>query len=159
MALNVGQRAPDFTLPACDGERVEPFQLSQHLGRGPMVLAFFPLAFTPVCTNEMCHFRDSMSSFNDLKTQVYGISVDSPYALNAFIEAHNLSFKLLSDFNKQVSAQYGVLHERLGNLNGVSKRSVFILDNDGIVRYRWVSEDPRVMPSFPEIQQALQKLQ
>ncbi len=158
MSVSVGQKAPDFTVPSSDGKKVEPFQLSKHLGQEHIVLAFFPLAFTSVCTKEMCHFRDSMALFNNLKTQVYGISVDSPYALNVFIKSEGLKFKLLSDFNKEVSRAYGVLHEKLGTLNGVSKRSIFVLDKTGVVRYRWVSEDPGVMPNFGEIQQALEQL-
>ena len=159
MSVNIGQKAPDFTLPASDGDKVEPFQLSKNLGSSNIVLAFFPLAFASGCTNEMCQFRDSMSQFNSVKAQVYGISVDSPYALNAFIKAQGLTFKLLSDFNKEVSRTYGVLHEKLGTLVGVSKRSIFVLDPSGSVRYRWVSDDPKVMPNFDEIQQTLQKLQ
>lgn len=158
MSVNIGQEAPDFTLPGCDGEKVEPFQLSKNLGKEKIVLAFFPLAFSSICTNEMCQFRDSMSQFQNVKAKVYGISVDSPHALNAFIKAHGLKFKLLSDFNKEVSATYGVLHEKLGSLNGVSKRSVFVLDPSGVVRYRWVTDDPKVLPNLPEIEQALQKL-
>jgi len=158
MSVTVGQKAPDFTVPSSDGEKVEPFQLSKNLGQGNMVLAFFPLAFTPVCTSEMCQFRDSLSQLNSVKAQVYGISVDSPYALNAFIKAHNLKFKLLSDFNKEVSRTYGVLHEKLGTFVGVSKRSIFVLDPSGVIRYRWVTEDPKVMPNFAEIQQVLEKV-
>lgn len=158
MSVNIGQKAPDFTVPSSNGEKVEPFQLSKHLGQEHIVLAFFPLAFTSVCTKEMCHFRDSMTLFNNLKAQVYGISVDSPYTLNMFIKSEGLTFKLLSDFNKEVSRAYGALHEKLGTLNGVSKRSIFVLDKTGVVRYRWVSEDPGVMPNFEEIQQALEQL-
>ena len=159
MSVNMGQKAPDFTLPGCDGEKIEPFQLRKNLGKDSIVLAFFPFAFSSVCTNEMCQFRDSLSQFNSVKVQVYGISVDSPFTLNAFIKAHGLKFKLLSDFNKEVSITYGVLHEKLGSLNGVSKRSVFGLDPSGVVRYRWVTEDPKVLPNLPEIEQVLQKLQ
>jgi peroxiredoxin len=159
MSVTVGQQAPDFTIPSSDGEKVEPFQLSKNLGHENIVLAFFPLAFTSVCTNEMCQFRDSMRQLNSAKAHIYGISVDSPYALNAFIKAQHLTFKLLSDFNKEVSRMYGVLHEKLGTLMGVSKRSIFLLDQQGVVRYRWVTEDPKVMPNFTEIQQELEKLQ
>lgn len=159
MPMDVGRKAPDFDALRADGQNVEPFRLSDHLGEGPLVLAFFPLAFTSVCTNEMCTFRNSMSQFNELEAQVYGISVDSPFALNAFIEEHALTFPLLSDFNREVSRKFDVLHEDLMGLRGVAKRSVFVLDGEGVVRYRWVSEDPGVLPDFDEIKEALRALQ
>ena len=154
---NLGETAPDFTLPLCDGENVGKFPLSEHLGKN-VVLAFFPLAFTSVCTREMCTFSDRLNLFSGLNAEVYGISVDSPFALNAFIKAHQLKIPLLSDFNREVSRQYDVLHEELMGLKGVSKRSVFVLDKDGVVRYRWVSEDPGKMPDFDEIRTALDGL-
>ncbi len=158
MAIELNQKASDFTTKACDGEKVEDFTLSKELGKENIVLAFFPLAFSPVCTNEMCSFRDSLAQFNSLKARVYGISVDSPFTLNAFIKANNLTFKLLTDFNKEISRAYGVLHEDLMGLKGVSKRSVFVLDKNGIVRYRWVSDDPRQLPDLEAIRTALQGL-
>ncbi len=158
MAIELGQKAPDFTLPCCDGTKAESLTLSKELGKENIVLAFFPLAFSPVCTDELCQFRDGLSQFNKLNAKVFGISVDSPFANNAFIKAHNLSFKLLSDFNKDVSRLYGVLHEDLRGLKGVSKRSIFVIDKKGIVRYKWVSEDPTKMPDQDEIMRALERL-
>lgn len=158
MAAELNQKAPDFTTKACDGERIEDFTLSKELGKENIVLAFFPLAFSPVCTNEMCSFRDSLAQLNSLKARVYGISVDSPFSLNAFIKANDLKFRILTDFNKEISRSYGVLHEELMGLKGVAKRSVFILDKNGIVRYKWVSDDPRQLPDLGAIQQALQGL-
>lgn len=158
MALKLNQKAPDFTTKACDGEKIEEFTLSKELGKENVVLAFFPLAFSPVCTTEMCSFRDSLARFNSLKARVYGISVDSPFTLNAFIKANNLKFKLLTDFNKEISRAYGVLHEDLMGLKGVSKRSVFVLDKNGVVRYQWVSDDPRQLPDFEAIRTTLQGL-
>jgi peroxiredoxin len=156
MTIELGRKAPDFTLPCCDGERVETFQLNRNLGSEKIILAFFPLAFTPVCTDEMCQLSDELARFQQLSAKVYGISVDSPFALNAFIKAHDLKIKLLSDFNREVSHLFGVLHEELMGLRGIAKRSVFVLDKDGTVRYRWVSDDPGVMPDLNEIHQALQ---
>lgn len=158
MSIEVGHQAPDFTLPLCDGENVGTFTLSEHLGRGPLVLAFFPLAFTPVCTDELCQLSSEFDKFSQMNAQVYGISVDSPFTLNAFINANRLKIKLLSDFNKDVSAKYAVLHEELKGLRGVAKRSVFVLDREGVVRYKWVSEDPSVLPNFAEIEGALQQI-
>lgn len=158
MAVEVGQRAPDFTLPLCDGRSIGTFTLSEHLGKGPLVLAFFPLAFSPVCTDELCQLSDGFDKFEQLNAEVYGISVDSPFALNAFINAHKLKLKLLSDFNKEVARTYGVLHEELRGLKGVAKRSVFVLDKEGVVRYRWVTDDPTVMPNFAEVEGALRQM-
>lgn len=158
MSVQLNHKAPDFTTKACDGEKIEDFTLSKELGKENIVLAFFPLAFSPVCTTEMCSFRDSIAQFNSLKARVFGISVDSPFTLNAFIKANNLQFKLLTDFNKEISRAYGVLHEDLMGLKGVAKRSVFVLDKNGVVRYRWVSDDPRQLPDFEAIRTALQGL-
>ncbi len=158
MPTELHQKAPDFTTKACDGEKIEDFTLSTELGKENIVLAFFPLAFSPVCTNEMCSFRDSLSQFHALKARVYGVSVDSPFVLNAFVKANGLKFKLLTDFNKEISRSYGVLHEDLMGLKGVSKRSVFVLDKNGIVSFQWVSDDPRQLPDFGAITQILRRL-
>jgi peroxiredoxin len=106
----------------------------------------------------MCSFRDNLSQLSSLKARVYGISVDSPFVLNAFIKAHDLKFKLLTDFNREISRAYGVLHEDLMGLKGVSKRSVFVIDKQGVVRYKWVSEDPRQLPDLAAIRGALEGL-
>ncbi len=159
MTIELGQKAPDFTAPACDGSQVQPMTLSKELGKENVVLAFFPLAFSSVCTEELCQFRDGLAEFNKLKAKVFGISVDSPFVQNAFIKANGFKFKLVSDFNKEIMQKYGVMHEMLGTLRGVAQRSVFVLDKQGIVRYRWISEDPKVKPSQQEIINALQKLQ
>lgn len=156
--MELNRKVPDFTSKAGDGERVEDFTLSKELGQEHIVLAFFPLAFTSVCTNEMCQFRDQMEQFHSLKARVYGISVDSPFALNAFIKAHALKFKLLTDFNKEISRAYGVLYEDLMGLKGVSKRSVFVIDKNGLLRYKWVSEIPKELPNFIEIKRVLEEL-
>ncbi|MFN4218548.1 MAG: peroxiredoxin [Candidatus Bipolaricaulia bacterium] len=158
MAAELNHKAPDFTTKVCDGEKIEDFTLSKELGKENIVLAFFPLAFSPVCTTEMCSFRDSLAQFNSLQARVYGISVDSPFTLNAFIKAHNLKFKLLTDFNKEISRAYGALYEDLMGLKGVAKRSVFVIDKNGLVRYRWVSEDPRQLPDLGAIRKALEGL-
>lgn len=158
MAAELNHKAPDFTTKVCDGEKIEDFTLSKQLGKENIVLAFFPLAFSPVCTTEMCSFRDSLAQLNSLKARVYGISVDSPFTLNAFIKANDLKFKLLTDFNREISRAYGVLHDELMGLKGVAKRSVFVIDKNGIVRYRWVSDDPRQLPDLGAIRQALEGL-
>ena len=140
----VGDPAPDFTVPMAGGDAyddVEPFTLSEAVPDGPVVLAFFPAAFTGGCTEELCTFRDELASFESLDAQVYGISVDLPPALNVFSMEQELTFPLLSDFDKHVVEAYDVELEGLYGLSGVAQRSVFVVDTDGVVRYRWVRED------------------
>lgn len=158
MALEVGEKAPGFAVPIADGESIGSFRLEDNLGKGAIILAFFPLAFSPGCTGELCGFRDQWSQFQALDSRIYGISVDSPFALNAFVREHGLPFPLLSDFNREVSRSFGVLHEELQGLRAISKRSVFVLDHEGVIRYRWVSDDPSAMPEHEEIRQALRSL-
>lgn len=158
MAVAVGQKAPDFTLPASDGKAVGKFTLSDAVHKGPVVLAFFPLAFTSVCRDELCEFRDGLDRFSALKAQVVGLSVDSPFALNAFSQAEGLTFPLLSDFNKEITTQYGVLYKDLMGFKGVAQRSVFVVDSGGVVRYRWVSENPKNKPDLGEVAAALEAL-
>jgi peroxiredoxin len=153
--VDVGDKAPDFILPDID---LKKQSLKDYVGKKKIVLAFFPLAFSPVCTNEMCSFRDSEQQLNSLDAQVIGISVDSPFTLKAFAEQHGFKFPSLSDFNREVSKRYGVLHEEILGLRGVSKRSVFIIDKDGVVRYKWVSEDPTKQPDYSAVKEALSKL-
>jgi peroxiredoxin len=152
----VGKKAPDFTLP--DTER-KPRKLSEFLGK-KLVLAFFPGAFTSVCTKEMCTFRDSMARLNQLKAQVVGISVNDPFSNKGFAEKNMLTFLLLSDYNRDVIRLYGIELKDFAGLKGysVAKRSVFILDKEGIVRYRWVSENPGIEPKYKEIEQALEQI-
>lgn len=140
----VGDPAPDFTVPMAGGDAyddIEPFTLSEAFLEGPVVLAFFPAAFTGGCTEELCTFRDELGSFDALDAQVYGISVDLPPALNVFSMEQELTFPLLSDFDKDVVEAYDVELEGLYGLSGVAQRSVFVVDTDGVVRYRWIRED------------------
>lgn len=158
MPLSVGSKAPDFTLPSSDGQQVGKVTLSELTGTDNIVLAFFPLAFTPVCREELCEFKDQLGQFNQLNAKVFGISVDSPFSLNAFSKVEGLNFPLLSDFNKEVSNAYGVLYDTLLDFKGVAKRSVFVIDKDGLIQYRWVSEDPKVKPDLNEITDVLKRL-
>src|SRR5689334_19070630 len=130
MAVDVGSTAPDFTLTNQDRQAVT---LSAQRGR-PVVLAFFPAAFSSVCTKELCTFRDSLAKLNAAQAQVYGISVDTFFTLKAFHDAQHLDFPLLSDFNKDVIRQYGVFNEDMIGLKGIAKRAVFVLDKNGVVR-------------------------
>ena len=151
MSVDVGTPAPDFTLTS--HERT-PIVLSSLRGR-PVVLAFFPAAFSGTCTKELCTFRDSLASLNEANAQVLGISVDTPFALKAFHDAERLPFPLLSDFNKQIIREYGVFNEDMIGLKGIAKRAVFVLDRNGIVRYRQVLDDARNEPDYGQVQAAL----
>jgi peroxiredoxin len=153
MALKTGSKAPEFTL--FDTEK-KPRPLSEFRGKN-VVLAFFPGAFTGVCTKELCTFRDAMSNFNNLNAQVVGVSVDSPFANKAFAAQNNLQFPLLSDYSRGVSKQYGGVHEDFAGMKGysASKRAVFIVDANGNVKYAWVSENPGVEPDYEAVTQAL----
>ncbi len=150
--MNVGDRAPDFELPSTEGGKV---RLKKELGKGNILLLFYPFAFSPVCTQEMCSIRDGMTEFTAIEARVIGISVDSPYAQKAWVQQLNLNFPLLSDFNKEVSEAYGVLYEDLGGFKGVAKRSAFVLDREGSVLYEWVSEDPEKLPDLEAIRKVL----
>jgi peroxiredoxin len=151
MSVDVGSKAPDFTLTNQDRQ---PVTLSQQRGK-PVVLAFFPAAFSSVCTKELCTFRDSLARLNAVKAQVYGISVDTFFTLKAFQEQQGLTFPLLSDFNKQAIRDYGVFNDDMIGLKGIAKRAVFVLDKDGIVRHREVLEDARNEPNYEKVFAAL----
>jgi peroxiredoxin len=153
--LKIGDKAPDFELPVAMDKA---WKLSDNIGGENIVLLFFPFAFSPPCTDEMCSVRDGISEFKGLNATVVGISVDHPFVLNKWKEELNLPYPLLSDFNKTVGPAYGAFHEELGPLKGVNKRSAFVIDTTGVIRYTWVSEDPLKMPDIAGIKQALEKL-
>ncbi|MHC4219696.1 MAG: redoxin domain-containing protein [Planctomycetota bacterium] len=152
MAVQKGDPAPPIKLPAKFGEEVEA-----RIGHDKVVLLFFPLAFSPVCTDEMCHMRDTWTQWEGLDAQVLGISVDSPFVTDRFRADQNIPFPILSDFNKNAAANYGVLYEDLKGLKGVAKRSAFVIGSDGKVAYSWVTEDPTVQVPFEELKAALEK--
>ncbi len=154
-ALNVGDKAPDFSLFNTAKQSVTLSELKGH----NVVLLFFPLAFTSTCTAELCGVRDDISNYSKLDAKVYGISVDSPFSLGKFKEEQGLNFDLLSDFNKAVSADYGSLYESfvLG-MNGVSKRSAFLIDKEGVIRYAEVLESAGDIPNLEAVKQVLASL-
>lgn len=152
MTVRTGDKAPGFKLPAKPGEEVD---VASMIGREKVVLLFFPLAFSSVCTDEMCHMRDNWNQFSNLNARVFGISVDSPFVTDRFREQERIPFPILSDFNKDVARSYGVLHEDLFGLKGVAKRSAFVIGEDGTVKYAWVTDDPGVQVNFDEIAAAL----
>jgi len=152
----VGDKAPDFTLTDTE---MKPRSLKEFSGQ-KVVLAFFIGAFTSTCTKEVCEFRDSMARLVDLKAQVIGISVNDPFSNKEFREKNRLMFPILSDYNREAIRTYGLESFNFAGLVGytVAKRSIFILDQMGIVRYVWVSEDPSVEPNYQEILKALEEI-
>jgi len=154
--VEVGTKAPDFTLVNQDMEKVS---LRDFKGKN-VVLAFYPGAFTGTCTKEMCNIRDKIAKLEDLETQILGISVNDPFSNKAFHEENVLNFPLLCDYNRNTVKLYGVYHENFAGLEGYTsaKRSVFILDSDGVVRFKWVTENPGVEPNYEEIKLELSKI-
>lgn len=155
MAVAVGSKAPDFTLVNQDREKVT---LSQELGKGPVVVAFFPGAFSGTCTKELCNFRDTMSNMTKLDAQVLGISTDTFFALKAWDDQQKFGFPLLSDYNKEVIDQYGVVNPDMIGLKNIAKRAVFVIDKDGVVRYREVLDDARNEPDYTKLNEALRTI-
>lgn len=152
MSIQTGDSAPGFALPSKPGEMVD---IGEFIGRDKIVLLFFPLAFSSVCTEEMCYFRDHWTEWEPLNARVFGICVDSPFVTEKFRQEENIPFPILSDFNREVSALYGALHEELRGLKGVTKRAAFVIAEDGIITYAWVSEDPSVQVNFEEVKAAV----
>ena len=153
--IQVGQQAPDFTLYDSDKQKVS---LSDYKGKNVLLL-FYPQAFTGTCTKELCSTRDNIALYNQANAQVFGISVDSIFTLAKFKEEQHLNFPLLSDFNKTTSAAYGSLYDTfVFDMHGVSKRSAFVLDKEGVVRYAEVLEAATDLPDFTAIQKTLSEL-
>jgi peroxiredoxin len=155
MSVDVGAKAPDFTLPNQDRESVT---LSDKLKNGPVVLAFFPAAFSSVCQQEMCTFRDSVSDLNKSSAQVLGVSTDTFFALKAWGDSQKLNFPLLSDYNKDVIRKYGVVNPDMIGLKDISKRAVFVIDRDGVVKHREVLDDARNQPDYDKVKESLAAL-
>lgn len=157
MSIEVGSKAPDFKLFNSDKE---PVTLSDTQGKKNVLLLFFPMAFTGVCTAELCSVRDDIGKYDNETTQVYGISVDSVFTLENFKAQQNYNYPLLSDFNKEVSTAYGCIYESFTgmDLKGVSKRSAFIIDREGVVQYAEVLESAGDVPNFSAIDEKLAAL-
>ncbi len=156
MAAEVGQAAPEFNL--YDSGKQER-KLSDSKGKN-VVLAFFPGAFTGVCTTELCTFRDRFDSFNSMNAEVFGISVDAIFSLKAFSDANNLNFPLLSDYKREAGAAYGVALPNFAGMDGytASERAVFVIDKEGVIRFKWVGENPGKEPDYDEIQRQVDQL-
>ena len=153
--MQVGDTAPAFTAPLATGDDIETFDLETALEDGPVVLAFFPGAFTSVCSHELTTFRDRLDDLEASGAQLYGVSVDSPFSLDAFHEELDLNFPLISDANNELVHEYGVAMDfaELGVRN-VAKRAIFVVDEDRTVDFVWVSDDPGVEPDYDAVETA-----
>jgi len=152
----VGSKAPDFTLPDPD---LTMKSLQDYRGK-KVVLAFFPAAMSPVCTKEMCSFRDSFQELSSGGAQVVAVSIDGPFANKQFTAMHNLNFPVLSDYTRDAIKKYGVVMQDLLHVKqyNAAKRSVFVIDPNGTVKYKWVSDNPLIEPNYEEIKQVIRTI-
>ena len=155
MAVEIGSKAPDFTLVNQDRE---PVNLRNELAKGPVVLSFMPGAFSGTCTKEICTLRDTMGGGKNVNANVLGITTDTFFALKAWHDQQRPGFPLLSDYNKDVIRAYGVVNPDMIGLKDIAKRSVFVIDQTGIVRYREVLEDARHEPDYAKLNEAVAKV-
>ena len=163
MALSIGTKAPDFALSSKGSEGIRLIRLSDNFGKRNTVLLFFPMAFTSVCTTEMCQTSGELNVYTKLDAAVYGISGDSPFALEAWAAKEGIGVPLLSDYDHSVAKDYDVYYEsfwpdRNLPMAGVPKRSAFIIDGQGIIQYSQSSDDPRQLPNFDAIKAKLSEL-
>jgi glutaredoxin-dependent peroxiredoxin len=159
MSVKVGSAAPDFSLRNTNGDLVT---LSNFKGKSNVVLLFFPAVGTGVCEKELCSTRDSMKDYEDLDAQVLAISVDGPFSQKLWVDRHHFNFPLLSDFNKEVSQKYDAFYDLwlpgVWDLKGISKRSAFVIDKNGVVQYAEVLENPGEEPNYDAVKETLKKL-
>ncbi|MFO1500315.1 MAG: redoxin domain-containing protein [Verrucomicrobiota bacterium] len=164
MAITVGSKAPDFELSTKTAEGPKKVKLSNNFGKKNTVLLFFPMAYTSVCTKEMCDVSQGLNGYSSLNAEVYGISGDNPFAQEAWAQKEGIKVTLLSDYEHKVTQAYGVAYDsflpqiNLG-MGGVPKRSAFVIDKQGVVRYAEFSDDPKQLPNFDGIKSALSKAQ
>ncbi len=163
MPLAVGNKAPDFTLPTKTADGPKQIKLSDNFGKKNTVLLFFPMAFTGVCTTEMCDVTQGLNAYRDLNAEVYGISGDNPFAQEAWAQKENIGVTLLSDYEHKVAKEYGVAYNSfLPQMNlgmaGVAKRSAFIIDKNGVIQYTESSDDAKQLPNFDKIKAKLAEL-
>ena len=158
MPLKTGTSAPDFTLKTKTAKGLEDVKLSDSFGKENVVLLFFPFAFTGVCTAEMCDISGGVSAYSDLNAKVYGISVDSPFALEAWSQKESIGIKLLSDLNKTVTKAYDVVFPGLAGIGDTSARAAFVIDKKGTIVYAEQTATPKDLPNFDAVKAALAKL-
>ena len=162
MALAVGTKAPDFSLPTKTAEGAKQIKLSDNFGKTNTLLLFFPMAFTGVCTTEMCNLSPELPSYGDMNAAVYGISGDNPFAQEAWAQKEKITVPLLSDYEHKIAKEYDVMYDsflppNLG-MGGVPKRSAFIVDRNGVIQYAESSDDARELPNFDKIKAKLTEL-
>lgn len=155
MALAVGSKAPDFTLKTKTADGLKDVKLSDHFGKQPVVLLFFPLAYTGVCTQEMCDVSGGLGGYEQLGAAVYGISVDSPFTHEAWAKANGIKVTLLSDLNKAVTKAYDVVFPNLAGVGDTSARAAFVVGKDGVIKYAEQTPTPKDLPSFEKVKAAL----
>ena len=158
MALSTGTKAPDFTLKSKTADGLTDVSLSANLGKKNTVLLFFPLAFTGVCTQEMCDISGGLSAYADLGAEVIAISVDSPFAQEAWAKKENIGITLASDLNKEVIKQYDVVFPMLAGVGDTAARAAFVIDKAGVIQYSEQTPTPKDLPDFNAIKAALAKL-
>jgi len=159
MPIAVGTKAPDFMLKSKQGENIVDVSLSANLGKKNTVLLFVPLAFTGVCTKELCDLSAGLTQYKDLNAEVYAVSVDSPFSQEAWAKKEMITIPLLSDLNKKTAADYGVLLDDLMGFGSVSARAAFVVDKEGVVQYSEQTPTPKDLPNFNAIKETLSKLQ
>jgi len=155
MPIAVGSKAPDFTLKTKTAEGLKDVKLSDNFGKKPTVLLFFPLAFTSVCTTEMCDTTAGLGEYEKLGAQVIGISVDSPFAQEAWAQINKIKLTLVSDLNKDTTKAYGVLFPGLAGIGDTSARAAFVIGSDGVVKYAEQTATPKDLPNFVAVKAAL----
>lgn len=158
MPLTAGTKAPDFTLKSKKGETISDIQLSANFGKTNTVLLFFPLAFTGVCTQEMCDISGGIAAYESLDATVIAVSVDSPFAQDAWAQKERISLTLASDLNKKVAAAYGVLLEDLAGFGSTAARAAFVIDKAGVIQYAEQTATPHDLPNFAAIKAKLAEL-
>ena len=158
MAIAVGTKAPDFSLKSKAASGLVDVKLSENLGKQNTLVLFFPLAFTGVCTQEMCDITSGLSAYSSMNADVVGISVDSPFAQEAWAQKEKISIKLASDLNKKTAEAYGTLLPDLNGMGAVSARAAFVIDRTGVVQYSEQTPTPKELPNFNAIKDTLGKL-
>lgn len=158
MAISVGSKAPDFKLKSKNAEGLSDVQLSSNFGQSATVLLFFPLAFTGVCTQELCDITAGLSQYDSLGAKVIGISIDSPFAQEAWATKENIGITLVSDLNKEVTKAYDVLFPGLAEIGDTSARAAFVIDKNGVVQYSEQTATPKDLPNFEAVKAALASL-
>jgi peroxiredoxin len=155
MAIQVGTKAPDFTLKSKQASGLVDIKLSSNFGKKNTLLLFFPAAFTSVCTQELCEISSGLNAYSGLNAEVVGISIDTPFAQEAWAQKEKITIPLVSDLNKEVTRQYGVLFPMLAGIGDTSARAAFVIDKNGIVQYSEQTATPKDLPNFSKIRETL----